>query len=96
RMILQGLEARHAKGYVHCDLKPGNIILFHSTTFGEPFDLKLADFALPCGFMFPGTPHYMPPESLGPNGLIDPALDIWSLGCVVYEMFGGEPEQKLF
>ncbi|XP_024003638.1 putative cyclin-dependent kinase F-2 [Eutrema salsugineum] len=38
RMILQGLEALHAKDYVHCDLKPGNIILFHSTTFGEPFD----------------------------------------------------------
>ncbi|ESQ51196.1 hypothetical protein EUTSA_v10017950mg [Eutrema salsugineum] len=106
RMILQGLEALHAKGYVHCDLKPGNILLFHSTTFGEPFDLKLADFGLskepnssyahPCGSMFPGTPHYMPRESLGPNGLIDPALDIWSLGCVVYEMFGGEPEQELF
>lgn len=102
-MILQGLEALHAKGYVHCDLKPDNILLFHSSTHGEPFDVKLSDFGLskapnsgyspPRGSMFPGTPLYMPPESLGPNGVIEPVLDIWSLGCVVSEMFGGEPEE---
>ncbi|CAH8289559.1 unnamed protein product [Eruca vesicaria subsp. sativa] len=101
-MILQGLEALHSRGYVHCDLKPANVLLFPSETFGEPWDLKLADFGLSkepgvdsrsglCG----GTPQYMPPESLGPNGvkMVGPAVDVWSLGCVVLQMFGGCPKK---
>ncbi|KAL0896631.1 hypothetical protein Bca101_080592 [Brassica carinata] len=97
RMILQGLEALHTHGYVHCDLKPDNILLFPSTSFGEPWDAKLADFGLskePNTFhvlKFAGTNMYMPPEvSEDPEGLVGPALDIWSLGCVVFEMFGGK------
>ncbi|KAL1192416.1 Mitogen-activated protein kinase kinase kinase 20 [Cardamine amara subsp. amara] len=100
RMILQGLEALHAKGYVHCDIKPANLLLFNSGTRGEPFDLKLADFGLskypntPAMFAYGsvGTPLYMSPESLWPNSLIEPARDIWSLGSVVCEMFGGKPQ----
>ncbi|CAA7047371.1 unnamed protein product [Microthlaspi erraticum] len=97
RMILQGLQLLHSCGYVHCDLKPDNILLFPSTAFGEPWDLKLADFGLSkepntdSTLSFPGAACYMPPESVGPHGVIGPALDIWSLGCVVFEMFGGVP-----
>ncbi|VVB02902.1 unnamed protein product [Arabis nemorensis] len=96
RMILQGLEALHSRGYVHCDLKPANVLLFPSTTLGDPWDVKLADFGLSKEpntdprSMFAGTKKYMSPESVGPDGLIGPALDIWSLGCMVYEMFGGK------
>ncbi|KAF8085698.1 hypothetical protein N665_0650s0011 [Sinapis alba] len=97
RMILQGLEALHTDGYVHCDLKPDNILLFPSTSFGEPWDAKLADFGLskePNTYhllKLAGTNMYMPPEvTEDPQGLVGAALDIWSLGCVVFEMFGGK------
>ncbi|CAD5322081.1 putative mitogen-activated protein kinase kinase kinase STE-STE11 family [Arabidopsis thaliana] len=95
-MIIQGLDALHSHGYVHC-LKPANVLVFPSTTFGEPWDLKLADFgsskepSTDSRSLFPGTLQYMPPESLGHDGVMGPAVDIWSLGCVVIQMFGGCP-----
>ncbi|CAH8265452.1 unnamed protein product [Arabidopsis lyrata] len=107
RMILEGLVALHSHGYVHCDLKPSNVLVFPSTTPGEPWDLKLADFGSSkepdseYDFMSLGTAQYIPSESFGPNGLInpghiDPRLDIYALGCVVYEMFGALPKQEYF
>ncbi|CDY70990.1 BnaCnng70750D [Brassica napus] len=95
-MILQGLEALHSHGYVHCDLKPANVLLFPSKIVGEPWDLKLADFGLSkepsCTnprSLSGGTKEYMPPESLGPNRvkMIGPGVDMWSLACVL-QMFG--------
>ncbi|XP_042983360.1 mitogen-activated protein kinase kinase kinase 20-like [Carya illinoinensis] len=97
-MILKGLRALHKQGYVHCDLKPANILAF-STGSGGVSKVKITDFGLSKipgeeneimrkRFSFRGTPNYMSPESVL-WGIITPALDIWSLGCVVVEMVTG-------
>ncbi|EOA29052.1 hypothetical protein CARUB_v10025306mg [Capsella rubella] len=103
RMILEGLVALHSHGYVHCNLKPSNVLFFTSTTPGELWDLKLADFGSSkepdseYDFVSIGTAKYLPPESFAPNGLvIEPGLDIYALGCVVYEMLGAIPIQEIF
>ncbi|KAL5855599.1 hypothetical protein ACOSQ4_005401 [Xanthoceras sorbifolium] len=103
RMILKGLCSIHDKGYVHCDLKPANILVVpcqDGTTC-----LKIADFGLTKEpgeemqykysyvFKFRGTPLYMSPESFL-CGEIESALDIWSLGCIVVEMLTGKPAMR--
>ncbi|VVB03134.1 unnamed protein product [Arabis nemorensis] len=99
RMILQGLVSIHdSYGYVHCDIKPGNILVFPC---GQSYELKLADFGSSTivgdiattweelDGPYAGTAVYMSPESVK-NGVAEKALDLWSLGCVVLEMFTGE------
>ncbi|TXG69222.1 hypothetical protein EZV62_004157 [Acer yangbiense] len=99
RMILKGLCGVHKNGYVHCDLKPDNILVLPLQD-GTNY-LKIADFGLAkepgeekqygdyFRFRFRGTPLYMSPESFL-FGEIEWGLDIWSLGCVVVEMLTGK------
>ncbi|CAN8255768.1 unnamed protein product [Cochlearia groenlandica] len=105
RMILQGLVSIHGHGYVHCDLKSDNLLIFPSScTNGDEdsslHELKISDFGncLEVGdvpdfwetsFPFVGTPIYMPPESLD-DGVANKSIDLWSLGCLVLEMYTGE------
>ena len=99
-MILKGLSYIHSKGYVHCDLKPENILVFpsdHRNITG--YQLKIADFGVArkpgekfpkdCKVEYIGTLPYMSPESVA-YGEIEMELDIWSLGCIVAEMFTGK------
>ena len=96
--LAEGLAAAHAKGITHRDLKPENIFL---TTDGR---VKILDFGLArvevgvpgadtvtrteAGMVL-GTPAYMSPEQVR-GGLAGPASDLFSLGCVLYEMIAGE------
>ncbi|KAK9000315.1 hypothetical protein V6N11_080818 [Hibiscus sabdariffa] len=94
RMILEGLFDIHRKGFVHCDLKPGNILVFPPPDGTSLASLKIADFGLAkqvgvskVKYGFQGSVPYMSPESI--LGDVTGALDVWSLGCVVVEMITG-------
>ncbi|WP_183095446.1 serine/threonine-protein kinase [Nocardioides stalactiti] len=89
---LQALEAVHAAGIVHRDIKPGNLLL-EPTGRGVPH-LRLGDFgiAVPTDearlthvAMVIGTPGYMAPEQAG-GADPDPSADIYAVGMVVLEM----------
>ncbi|VVB15259.1 unnamed protein product [Arabis nemorensis] len=98
RMILQGLVSIHGHDYVHCDLKSENLLVF---SLGDSaYELKISDFgnSLEVGeipdywaidYPFVGTANYMPPESFH-NGVAEKTLDLWSLGCLVLEMYTGK------
>jgi class 3 adenylate cyclase len=91
--IRQALEYAHGRGIIHRDLKPGNIWLAEDGT------AKLGDFGLAMALdrsrvtmagMMLGTVAYMPPEqALGRQA--DARSDLYSLGCVLYEMVAGRP-----
>lgn len=91
RSIIEGLSHIHENGFVHCDIKLQNILVFHD---GE---IKIADFGLAKKtgekkrrFECRGTPLFMSPESVNDGEYESPA-DIWALGCAVVEMVTGKP-----
>ena len=99
RQIAAGLAAAHDLGFVHRDLKPGNVMLAPSPA-GEV--AKILDFGLvrlleedPCsveltqqGQLF-GTPTYMAPEQAA-GGEAIPASDLYALGVILYQLLTGK------
>ncbi|CAK9186843.1 unnamed protein product [Ilex paraguariensis] len=93
RCILRGLSHIHGCGYIHCDLKPDNILLT------SDLKAKIGDFGLAKRAggskkrklepYWRGTPLYLSPEAVVDN-VQEPPSDIWALGCIVLEMLTGK------
>ncbi len=101
RQILLALREAHSLGIVHRDLKPENIVLSYRFNTGEHV-VKVLDFGIAkllqadveshtrAGALF-GTPAYMSPEQCrGEVATIGPQVDIYALGCILYEMVCGQ------
>lgn len=92
--ILGALEYAHGRGVIHRDVKPSNIILDaqgrgHLTDFG--IAIMAGHRRLTQTGAAIGTPHYMSPEQILRPRKLDHRTDIYSAGCVLFEMLAGRP-----
>lgn len=98
RQVAEGVAAAHEFGIVHRDLKPGNILIARDRKGSDL--VKVVDFGIARApadeqqnltrtGMIIGTPEYMSPEQLIGDP-VDGRSDIYSLGCILYQMLTGE------
>jgi serine/threonine-protein kinase len=94
--VADALDYAHRRGVVHRDIKPENILLEEGHAFVSDFGIARAlsaaagDRITDTGLAV-GTPSYLSPEQAAGESTIDGRSDIYSLGCVLYEMLVGEP-----
>jgi tetratricopeptide (TPR) repeat protein len=94
--VASALDYAHRQGIVHRDIKPENILLQDGQALVADFGIALAvrragaERLTGTGLSL-GTPHYMSPEQAASDREPDARSDIYSLGCVLYELLAGEP-----
>jgi serine/threonine-protein kinase len=91
--IASALDAAHARGLVHRDVKPANILVgpgdrAYLSDFGAVKELASAGTTRTGAFV--GTIEYCAPEQIE-GGEVDARTDVYALGCVLYEAITGEP-----
>jgi len=96
RQVASALDYAHRHGVIHRDIKPANILLNEGAALVADLGIALSrsspdDSRLTSEGCSLGTPRYMSPEQALGERAIDGRTDIYSLGCVLYEMLTGEP-----
>jgi hypothetical protein len=93
--VASALDYAHAEGVIHRDIKPANILLSAGHAIVADFGIARAVSDADSGElthtgMSVGTPAYMSPEQASGDS-VDGRTDVYSLGCVLYEMLAGRP-----
>jgi len=96
REVADALSYAHSRGVIHRDIKPENVLLESGHAVVADFGIARAVDAAGGGRltetgMTIGTPSYMSPEQASGEEDLDGRADLYSLGCVLYEMLAGEP-----
>jgi serine/threonine protein kinase/Tfp pilus assembly protein PilF len=96
REVADALGYAHERGIIHRDIKPANILLQDGHAVVADFGIaraveRAADRGITQTGMAMGTPAYMSPEQGSGGHDLDGRTDIYSLGCVVYQMLAGTP-----
>ncbi|HVF39525.1 MAG TPA: serine/threonine-protein kinase, partial [Gemmatimonadaceae bacterium] len=94
--IAGALDHAHRQGFIHRDIKPENVLLQDGAVLIADFgiaralqDVANSERLTGTGFSL-GTPAYMSPEQVAAEHDLDSRTDIFSLGCVLFEMLTGE------
>ncbi|HUK63475.1 MAG TPA: serine/threonine-protein kinase, partial [Dongiaceae bacterium] len=97
REVADALAHAHARGVVHRDIKPDNVLISHQHALVTDFGVAKAvsgsggDGRLTTVGVTLGTPAYMAPEQAAGDPHIDGRADIYALGAMAYEMLSGRP-----